>query len=73
MRGAGEVTTLGPESRRASPRRRQAERTALSEGRLLAAGPTREVFTTENLQKTYGGKLTLLDQAAEAMRREGRQ
>ena len=31
-----------------------------------------QVFTTENLQKTYGGKLTLLDQAAEAMRREGR-
>lgn len=39
--------------------------------RVVAAGPTTEVFTTENLQKTYGGKLTLLDQAAEAMRREG--
>jgi manganese/zinc/iron transport system ATP- binding protein len=39
--------------------------------RIVAAGPTRDVFTTENLQKTYGGKLTLLDQAAEAMRREG--
>lgn len=41
--------------------------------RVVAMGPTREVFTTENLQKTYGGKLTLLDQAAEAMRREGTQ
>lgn len=39
--------------------------------RVVAEGPTRDVFTTENLQKTYGGKLTLLDQAAEAMRREG--
>jgi manganese/zinc/iron transport system ATP- binding protein len=39
--------------------------------RVVAAGPTRDVFTTENVQKTYGGKLTLLDQAAEAMRREG--
>jgi manganese/zinc/iron transport system ATP- binding protein len=39
--------------------------------RIVAAGPTRDVFTTANLQKTYGGKLTLLDQAAEAMRREG--
>ena len=39
--------------------------------RVVAAGPTREVFTTENLQRTYGGKLTLLEQAAEAMRREG--
>lgn len=41
--------------------------------RVVAAGPTHEVFTTENVQKTYGGKLTLLDQAAEAMRREGTQ
>ncbi|MEX0677339.1 MAG: ABC transporter ATP-binding protein [Pirellulales bacterium] len=39
--------------------------------RVVAAGATRDVFTNENLQKTYGGKLTLLDQAAEAMRREG--
>ncbi len=40
--------------------------------RVVAAGPTKDVFTTENLQKTYGGKLTLLDQASEALRREGR-
>jgi manganese/zinc/iron transport system ATP- binding protein len=40
--------------------------------RVVAAGPTKDVFTTDNLQKTYGGKLTLLDQASEAMRREGR-
>ncbi len=40
--------------------------------RVVAAGPTKEVFTTQNLQKTYGGKLTLLDQASEALRREGR-
>ncbi len=31
--------------------------------RVVAAGPTREVFTEENLRKTYGGKLTLLSQA----------
>lgn len=37
--------------------------------RLVAAGPTTEVFTRENLQKTYGGRLTLLDEAAEAVRR----
>jgi manganese/zinc/iron transport system ATP- binding protein len=36
--------------------------------RIVAAGPTRSTFTKENLQKTYGGKLTLLDQATEAMR-----
>jgi manganese/zinc/iron transport system ATP- binding protein len=36
--------------------------------RLVAAGPIDETFTPENLQKTYGGRLTLLDEAAEAMR-----
>jgi len=37
--------------------------------RVVAAGPTDTVFTSENLHKTYGGRLTLLDQATEAMRR----
>ncbi len=37
--------------------------------RVVAYGPTETVFTNENLQKTYGGRLTLLDQATEAMRR----
>ena len=32
--------------------------------RVVAAGPTREVFTRENLQKTYGGKLDLLEGAS---------
>ena len=36
--------------------------------RLVAAGPTAEVFTEDNLQKTYGGKLTLLEEDGEAMR-----
>jgi len=35
--------------------------------RIVAAGPTADVFTPENLRKTYGGRLTLLDQAAEAL------
>jgi manganese/zinc/iron transport system ATP- binding protein len=39
--------------------------------RVVAAGPTAEVFNTENLQKTYGGRLTLLDEVTEAMRRRG--
>jgi manganese/zinc/iron transport system ATP- binding protein len=39
--------------------------------RLVAAGPTADVFTPANLQKTYGGRLTLLDQAAEAVRTDG--
>lgn len=37
--------------------------------RLVAAGPVRSTFTGANLQSTYGGRLTLLDQAAEAIRK----
>jgi len=35
--------------------------------RLVATGPTEEVFTTENLKKTFGGKLALLDQVGQRM------
>jgi manganese/zinc/iron transport system ATP- binding protein len=37
--------------------------------RVVAHGPVDEVFTPQNLQKTYGGRLTLLDEVTEAMRR----
>ena len=36
--------------------------------RVVADGPAEETFTRENLQKTYGGKLNLLEKAAEALR-----
>ncbi len=35
--------------------------------RVIAAGPVREVFTRENLQATYGGRLTEMDEAAQAI------
>jgi manganese/zinc/iron transport system ATP- binding protein len=35
--------------------------------RLVAFGPTEEVFTPELLQKTYGGRLTILAEVAEAV------
>lgn len=35
--------------------------------RLVASGPVESTFNTENLQRTYGGKLTVLTQAAEAL------
>ena len=38
--------------------------TVLLNMRVVAAGPTDEVLTQENLRRTYGGKLTLLTQAA---------
>lgn len=41
--------------------------TVLLNMRVVATGPTREVFTQENLQKTYGGKLSLLSEAAEKL------
>lgn len=37
--------------------------------RLVAAGPVATTFTKANLQQTYGGRLTLLEEAAEAVRR----
>jgi manganese/zinc/iron transport system ATP- binding protein len=37
--------------------------------RLVAYGPTETTFTPANLHKTYGGRLTILDEAAEAVRK----
>ncbi len=37
--------------------------------RLIAAGPVEEAFTAENLQRTYGGRLTALAYAAETLLR----
>ncbi|MBP7147524.1 MAG: metal ABC transporter ATP-binding protein [Acidobacteria bacterium] len=38
--------------------------------RLVAAGPVATTFTSENLQRTYGGRLTVLSQATEALLRK---
>lgn len=35
--------------------------------RVVESGPTDEVFTASNLEKTYGGKLNLLSEAARAL------
>ncbi len=39
--------------------------------RVVKAGPTHQVFTRDNLKSTYGGKLTLLEEAGEALRQTG--
>ena len=39
--------------------------------RVVAHGPVRDAFTADNLQKTYGGRLTLLDRAVDALGRRG--
>lgn len=41
--------------------------------RVVDSGPTAEVFHQENLRKTYGGKLTLLSEAANAALRVGQE
>jgi manganese/zinc/iron transport system ATP- binding protein len=40
--------------------------------RLVAAGPREVVFTPQNLKKTYGGRLAVLDAASEAVEAESR-
>ncbi len=37
----------------------------------VASGPMATTFTKDNLQRTYGGRLTVLDEVTEAMRRRG--
>ena len=41
--------------------------TVLLNMRVVAAGPTEDIFNQENLRKTYGGKLSLLSEAAEKL------
>ena len=43
------------------------DRLILLNMRVVATGPVAEVFTNENLKKTYGGKLTLLTEAGQAL------
>jgi len=40
--------------------------------RLVAMGPVAETFNQENLRKTYGGRLGILDEAGEALRSQER-
>ena len=40
--------------------------------RVVAHGPVDDVFTEENLKKTYGGRLTLLSEAADRLARQGK-
>jgi manganese/zinc/iron transport system ATP- binding protein len=43
------------------------EHVLLLNGRVIAAGPVDEAFTPDNLRRTYGGRLTLLEDAATAL------
>lgn len=48
------------------------DRVILLNLRVVASGPTKAVFTRENLRKTYGGRLTLLEEAGQALRDAGK-
>jgi len=39
------------------------EQVVLLNTRIIASGPTQQVFTPENLQRTYGGRLVILEEA----------
>ena len=41
--------------------------TVLLNLRVVAAGPMKQMFTQDNLRKTYGAKLSLLSEAAEEL------
>lgn len=44
------------------------DRLLLLNMRVVACGPTKEVFTLDLLQKTYGGRLTILSEVAEEVK-----
>lgn len=48
------------------------EHVLLMNTRLIASGPVAQTFTPENLRKTYGGRLTLLDEVGESLARASR-
>ena len=54
------------------PWREYFDHVSLLNMRLVAAGPVATTFTAENLQRTYGGRLTVLTQATEACSCGGR-
>jgi manganese/zinc/iron transport system ATP- binding protein len=69
LRGQGKTVVVVHHDLRTVPQ--YFDHVVLLNTRLVASGPTAEVFTPENLQKTYGGRLVILEEAGEAIRAEG--
>ncbi|HYT95238.1 MAG TPA: metal ABC transporter ATP-binding protein [Gemmataceae bacterium] len=69
LRGQGKTVVVVHHDLRTVPH--YFDHVVLLNTRLVASGPTAAVFTPENLQKTYGGRLVILEEAAEAIRAEG--
>ena len=65
LRDAGKTVVVVHHDLRSVPR--YFDRVVLVNTRLVAEGPTEEVFTPVNLRRAYGGRLTILDEAGEAV------
>lgn len=65
LRGQGKTVCVVHHDLRAVPS--YFDHVLLLNVRLLASGPTREVFTEDNLRKTYGGRLAILDAVGRAV------
>ncbi|MFO0897224.1 MAG: metal ABC transporter ATP-binding protein [Pirellulales bacterium] len=70
LRAAGKTVLVVHHDLRTVPQ--YFEQVVLLNMRVVASGPTALAFTPENLKRTYGARLTLLDAAGEAVRQRGR-
>ncbi len=70
LRAAGKTVLVVHHDLRTVPQ--YFEQVVLLNMRVVASGPTAQAFTPENLKRTYGARLTLLDAAGEAVRQRGR-
>lgn len=69
LRGEGKMILVVHHDLRTVPQ--TFDRVVLVNMRLVASGPTEQAFVPSNLQKTYGGRLAILETASEAVRKEG--
>jgi manganese/zinc/iron transport system ATP- binding protein len=65
LRGQGKTVCVVHHDLRAVPS--YFDHVLLLNVRLLASGPTGDVFTEDNLRKTYGGRLAILDDVGQAV------
>lgn len=70
LRAAGKTLFVVHHDLRTVPR--YFDHVVLLNMRLVASGPVETTFTDENLRKTYGGRLSLLDAAGEALQQQQR-
>ncbi|MBX9679758.1 MAG: metal ABC transporter ATP-binding protein [Gemmataceae bacterium] len=70
LRGDGKTTIVVHHDLRTAPS--YFEQVLLLNVRLVASGPTEATFVEENLRRTYGGRLAILDQLGQAIEAQER-